>query len=66
MNVFDRLLAPTPKFFKIVRNLGIVLAGVSAVIVSAPIALPVGLVTLAGYCTVAGGVCAAIAQMTKE
>jgi len=47
----SRLRSKTPKFFRIVRNIGVVLASVSGVILAAPIALPASIVTLAGVQT---------------
>ena len=45
MNVVDRALAPTPKWFKVLRTIGIALASVGGVIIASPVALPVGLVS---------------------
>ena len=46
MNLVERTLAPTPKWFKILRTVGIALASVGGIIIASPIALPVGLVWL--------------------
>jgi uncharacterized membrane protein HdeD (DUF308 family) len=64
MNIVDRAQAPTPKFFRILRSIGLVLLAVSGTILAAPIALPVALVSAAGYVAVAGGVISAVSQMT--
>jgi uncharacterized membrane protein HdeD (DUF308 family) len=64
MNLIDRAQAPTPKFFRILRSIGLVLLAVSGTILAAPIALPVALVSAAGYVAVAGGVISAVSQMT--
>lgn len=64
MNTKDRLLAPTPKFFQKPRNIGLGLIGVSAVLLSSPISLPSGVILLANYISLAGGVMAAISQLT--
>jgi hypothetical protein len=45
MNLVERTLAPTPKWFKILRTVGIALASVGGIIIASPIALPVGLVS---------------------
>jgi len=67
MTLQQRLNAPTPKFFKKVRNVGLVLAAVSGALLTAPVALPAALVKLAGYLAVAGGVATAVSQaVTKE
>jgi uncharacterized membrane protein HdeD (DUF308 family) len=64
MNVLERTKSPTPKFFKILRSIGLVLLAISGTIVAAPIVLPVTVVTVAGYMAVAGGVISAVSQMT--
>lgn len=62
MNIIDRLKAPTPKFFKILRNVGLGLAAAGGVIVASPIAIPTIIVTIGGYLIVAGSVATAISQ----
>lgn len=60
--VIDRMQAPTPKFFRILRNAGIALTAVSSVLATAPVALPAAIVTVAGYLAVAGGIASAVSQ----
>lgn len=60
MNIIDRAQAPTPKLFKVLRNVGLVLATVGGVLLTAPVSLPVTIVTIGGYLTVAGGVLSAV------
>ena len=60
--VMDRASRPTPKFFQVLRNVGLSLAAVSAAILATPIALPAILVKVAGYLAVAGGVISAVSQ----
>ncbi len=62
MNIFQRAKAPTPKFFKVLRTVGLSLAAIGASLLAAPVALPVALVTAAGYLTVVGGVIGAVSQ----
>ena len=62
MKLIDRLKAPTPKFFKILRNIGLGLAAAGGVIVASPIAIPALIVTIGGYLIVAGSVATAISQ----
>jgi len=64
MNIKRRATAPTPKFFKVLRNVGLVLAAVGGTILAAPIALPVVLTSVGGYLVVAGGVASAVSQLT--
>jgi len=66
MNIIDRAKAPTPKFFKVLRGIGLVLASVGAAVITAPINMPIVLVSVAGYLTVVGGVISAISQITVE
>ena len=66
MNIVDRAKAPTPKFFKILRSIGLALLGISGSIVAAPVVLPAAVVTAAGYIAVAGGVISAISQITVD
>ena len=62
----QRWNAKTPIFWKKVQTIGLSLAGISAVILSAPVSLPAGIVTLAGYMATAGGVVGVISQLTVE
>jgi hypothetical protein len=66
MTIMQRLQAPTPKFFRILRNVGLGLAAAGGVLVAAPVALPAGLITLGGYLIVAGSVATAVAQTTVD
>lgn len=59
-------MAPTPKFFKVLRNIGLALAAVGGTILTAPLALPAIIVTIGGYVAVAGGVLSAVSQLTVE
>ena len=62
MNVVERTLAPTPKWFKILRAVGIALASVGGIIIASPIALPVGLVSAAGYLVLGGSIISVVSQ----
>lgn len=64
--IIKRAKASTPKFFKVLRTLGITLAAVGGVIVASPVALPAAIVSVAGYLAVAGSVAAAVSQTTQE
>lgn len=66
MNVVERAKAPTPKFFKVLRTVGLALLAVSGSIVAAPVALPAVVVTVAGYAAVAGTVLSAVSQVTVD
>lgn len=66
MNIVERVKAPTPKFFRVLRNIGLSLVAVSGVLLTSPVALPAGIITLAGYLTVAGTVMSAVSQTVVE
>lgn len=60
--LFTRLQRPTPRFFRHIRNAGLLLTGLSGAILTAPVALPSALITLAGYLAVAGAVAGTVSQ----
>jgi hypothetical protein len=60
--ILKRAKRPTPRFFKKVRNMGVLLAAVSAGILATPLALPAVLVKIAGYLAVAGAVAGSVSQ----
>ena len=66
MNILERVNAPTPNFFKKLRNIGLLLAAISAAIIASPITLPAALVSVAGYLAVAGTVVSAVSQITTN
>ena len=66
MNILERINAPTPDFFKRLRNFGLALAAISAAILAAPVVLPIALVTAAGYAAVGGAVISAVSQITTN
>lgn len=65
MSLADRIKAPTPKIFKIIRTVGLCLTAASGAILAAP-AMPAILVTIAGYLTVAGSVVTVVSQVAVE
>jgi hypothetical protein len=62
LNIVERALAPTPKWFKILRTVGIALATIGGTIIAAPVALPVGLVSAAGYLVLGGSIISVVSQ----
>jgi uncharacterized membrane protein HdeD (DUF308 family) len=62
--ILHRAFAQTPKFFKVLRTVGLALAAVGGTILAAPIALPAIVITIGGYVAVAGGVLTAASQLT--
>lgn len=66
MNVIERVKAPTPKFFKVLRTLGISLAAAGGAILASPITLPAGIVSIGGYLLASGSVLGAVSQTAVE
>lgn len=66
MNLYDRIKSPTPKLFKNLRNIGLTMASIGGVILTAPVSLPTLIVTIGGYITVVGGVISTISQLTVD
>jgi hypothetical protein len=62
--VIERVKAPTPKFFRLLRNIGLGLAAASAAIITAPVALPAIVISVASYIGVAATVISAVSQLT--
>ena len=66
LNVLERVKAPTPQFFRVIRNVGLVLGAVGTTILTAGAALPVVVTTIAGYMVTAGAVAAVVSQTTVD
>ena len=64
--VVDRAKAPTPKFFKVLRTIGLSLAAAGGALLAAQVALPAAILSAAGYVLVAGTVLGAVSQVAKE
>ena len=62
MKIIERYQKPTPKFFRLLRNIGITLATAGGAIIAAPVSIPATIVTIATYMTVAGTVATALSQ----
>ena len=62
MKIIERYQKPTPKFFRLLRNIGIALATAGGAIIAAPVSIPATIVTIATYMTVAGTVATAVSQ----
>jgi hypothetical protein len=60
--IVNRMADSTPKFFRILRNIGIVLATASATTLAASEILPAIVIKVAGYVAVAGSVITAVSQ----
>ena len=66
MNIIERLAAPTPKFFRSIRNIGLVLAAAGGAILASPVTLPAVVITVGGYFIAAGSVATAVSQAVVD
>lgn len=66
MNVMERMQAPTPKFFRVLRTVGVALAAAGGALLVAPAALPAGVLAVAGYLAIAGSVMTAVSQAAVD
>jgi hypothetical protein len=66
LSLKQRWKAPTPKFWKKVQRLGIVLTAVGTALATAPVALPAAIITAGAYAAFGGGLIAAMSQLTVE
>lgn len=62
MNLIERIQAPTPKWFRTLRSIGLILAAVGGAIIAAPVSLPASLISAAGYLVLGGGIISAVSQ----
>lgn len=66
MNILNRYNKPTPKFFRILRNVGLGFATAGGTLLAAPIAMPMWIVSVATYLVVAGTVATAVSQAVVQ
>ncbi len=66
LSLRERVKAPAPKLFKKIGRIGLVLAGVGAAVLAAPIALPAAVITAAGYVATVGAVAKAVSMVTVD
>jgi hypothetical protein len=62
LTLAERVMAPTPKFFKTLRNIGVVIGLIGASILAVPVGLPAVVVTVGGYLALAGGILTGVSQ----
>lgn len=60
--IVNRMKRPTPAFFKKLRNIGLAVAAAGTTLLAAPVGLPLLIVKIGGYLTVAGSVISAVSQ----
>ncbi|MCX8525907.1 hypothetical protein OF897_18490 [Chryseobacterium formosus] len=66
MTIINRAKAPTPKFFRILRNIGLLSAGFGGVLIASPVELPLILTNVSQYLVLAGGIISAVSQVTVD
>ena len=66
LTLAERVLAPTPKFFRTLRTIGIVIGLVGGAILASPLALPAAIVTVGGYLALAGSIVTGVSQTAVE
>jgi hypothetical protein len=66
LSLTQRVLSPTPSFFRKVRTVGVVMGLVGAALLASPVTLPALVVTIGGYLALAGGIITSVAQTAKE
>lgn len=62
MNLASRITSPTPKWFRIARNIGLGLSAVGGALVAAPVALPAAVISVGGYLLLGGTILGAVSQ----
>jgi len=62
MTLAERVMAPTPKFFRTLRTIGVVIGLVGGAILASPLALPAAIVTVGGYLALAGSIVTGVSQ----
>jgi hypothetical protein len=62
--LLGRAHAPTPRFFRKLRTIGITIGAIGTALIAAPVALPMAVFTAAGYLVTVGSVVAAVSQLT--
>ena len=62
LSLVQRVLAPTPSFFKKIRTIGLVMGVVGAALLASPVALPAVVGTIGGYLVLGGSIITSVAQ----
>ncbi len=66
MNLVQRLTSPTPKHFKVLRNIGLGLIAAGGTLLASPYHLPEIIAKIGEFLVVGGSVASAVAQSTTE
>ena len=62
MSIKDRVKAPTPPFYRKLRNFGLAGVAISTSLLAAPVAAPAIIAKIAGYLAVASTVASVVSQ----
>ena len=62
LTLAERVMAPTPKFFKTLRTIGLVIGLVGGALLASPVVLPAAVVTIGGYLALAGSIVTGVSQ----
>jgi len=62
LSLAERVMSPTPKFFKTLRTIGLVIGLVGGAILASPVVLPAAVVTVGGYLALAGSIVTGVSQ----
>ena len=62
----SRWKSETPRFWKKVQKIALVVGVLGGAIITAPVSLPASVVTVGGYLVAVGSVGATLSQLTKE
>ena len=66
LSLLDRVALPSPTFWRKISAVGKALGGLGLVLVTAPVALPAAVVSVAGYLVLVGSLTAGLAALTVE
>jgi hypothetical protein len=66
MSILERFRAPTPRFFRVLRNVGMGVAAAGGALTAWPELLAPETIKLGGYLMVGGSVLTAVAQSVVE
>lgn len=66
LSLIERFKAPTPKFWKKVRNIGLTIGAVGGGLLTLPVSLPASVITIAGYMVATGTLTGILSQTTVK
>ncbi|QSS96347.1 hypothetical protein [Psychroflexus sp. ALD_RP9] len=66
MTIKERYQSKTPRFFKKLRNIGLGITAVAGALLTAPVALPALVVSVAGYGLAVGTAVSAVSQVVTK